>query len=115
MRMVIWKCSLGLLAIACLTLGGRYLLESPTERFQNALQEARTCTDVSQCSVLYTECPLGCYHAVATTHLPELSTMAEELVTAYRETDKVCAYDCLAPPPLICVAGQCTFATDDRE
>lgn len=89
-----------------------WLLQTPAEeKFENALQQAPGCKTAQQCTVLYTECPLGCYHAVAKTALPALSRLAEKLVNENRS--RACAYDCLPPAQLACQNERCVFEGSD--
>lgn len=84
--------------------------DTTEEAFEAALLQAPGCTSVSDCDILYTECPLGCSHSVAKHAIPALSALAEELISNQRKDSKACAYDCDSPPPLECRAGRCGFA-----
>ena len=82
----------------------------PVEKFDEALHNAQQCAVAEDCTVMYTECPFGCSHPVATDALPELTTLAKKLVKEHRKRAKACAYDCGKAPPVVCQARRCTFA-----
>lgn len=85
--------------------------EKAAQDFAAALDEAPGCTSNAQCTVLFTECPLGCAHAVASDAVDVLHERAHALVERYRGAGGNCAYDCDTPPPVACTAGRCSFVS----
>jgi hypothetical protein len=79
------------------------------QRFDAALAEAPGCSSDAQCTVLFTECPLGCAHAVALHAVDAMHEHALSLVERYRVGCGDCAYDCDTPSPVACKRGRCGF------
>ena len=59
--------------------------DSKKREFEKVIQQTEGCNTAAQCAVLYTECPLGCYHAVALSAQHELSELAEEMGNDHRK------------------------------
>lgn len=67
-----------------------------------------TCEIADDCVVVYTDCPLGCWTAVAAAHAAEAAQVSDDLVNRVEAGGASCAYDCLQAGEPTCDAGQCT-------
>jgi hypothetical protein len=101
------------IAISCALTACGLLLACPRsadevgEAFEDFVAERADCEQDGDCAVIYTECPLGCYHAVNAEHAEEVEARAAELVAEYELWGRSCAYDCVQHDEPRCMGGRC--------
>jgi hypothetical protein len=80
--------------------------EEIQEEFDEFLSTRNSCSDVSDCALVYPGCPLGCAVGVNKAHAADVKAKAEELIEDYESGGQACAYECLQTEPA-CTACRC--------
>ncbi|MFH1809349.1 MAG: hypothetical protein ABIJ09_11435 [Pseudomonadota bacterium] len=75
--------------------------------FDAYVEENASCQSADACAVIFTECPLGCFHAVRTDRVEQVRQRADELVAEYEMWGQACAYDCVMAGEPSCQDGLC--------
>lgn len=70
---------------------------------EQAIEEANTCTQTSDCVNLGSHCPFGCNVLVHTSKESEIRT----LIQRYNSGNAQCAYDCIAIQGIACKNNKC--------
>jgi hypothetical protein len=96
-----------------LLLGGCATMEGLEQRWEAWVADHNACEVDEDCVIVSTECPLGCWTAVAAEHEQAAIDKAEGLVRQYEMGGRACAYDCIAVGTPTCDAGACTAAAID--
>ena len=101
-----------LIALPCLSCGDD---EPPSEDeiredFARVVARSNSCSDVTECVLVYPGCPLGCYVAVNQSSAADVEERAEELIADYQSAGRSCDYGCREAPPLECTDSRCTLA-----
>lgn len=84
-----------LVALLASLVGCRRSDEELQQDLDAFVAERNSCQADEDCVVVYTECPLGCGHAVTVGEEEEVSAHADALVLEAGMSGQVCAYDCL--------------------
>lgn len=90
-------------------------MEGADRRWEEWVAEHDDCAAPEDCVVVYTECPLGCWTAVAAEHEQAAIDEAESLVAAVERGGRSCAYDCLVAGEPECVDGACVVSEAPSE
>lgn len=83
--------------------------ESVNRDFDAYLDTVNSCVAASDCTVIFTDCPLGCFHAVRNDQKADAEAEAARLVTRYRSSGQSCAYDCATPGAVTCSQQRCAI------
>lgn len=70
------------------------------------VEEHNQCEEVSDCVMVYPECPLGCGTGVNAAHEQEAKDKAAKLIRRYERGGRACDYSCL-PLELVCEDNRC--------
>jgi hypothetical protein len=84
--------------------------EETSALFKQYVATANGCREASECTVIFTECPLGCFTAVRRDRKADVEGKAQELVARYRGSGGGCIYSCAQPGALTCEEGTCRVA-----
>src|SRR5262245_64921926 len=88
--------------------------EEEVQREFNALVAAsNSCTRDSDCATVSPGCPLGCIVAVNAKHKQNVERRARELIDDYEAGGQACAYGCVNPGRVACIANTCGFEAPD--
>ena len=83
------------------------LLACPSETTVNAaIADAQACTATEECVDIGTQCPFGCNILVNEAEADHVKSLLDQYAKAHG--GMACMYDCIAPGPISCEAGQCT-------
>ncbi|MGK4006334.1 hypothetical protein WMF31_27185 [Sorangium sp. So ce1036] len=85
--------------------------EEIQEEFDAIVAESNACNDASECVLASAGCPLGCAVPVNRAREAYVEEKARELIEDYERWWRGCAYECVAPRPLECIAGRCQEIT----
>lgn len=96
-----------------LLLAGCLSSEGASEQWAAWVDDHNACEQVSDCVIVYTECPLGCASAVHADFEDEAEEEADRLVRRYESGGRSCAYDCREPGDLVCEADGCQIDYDE--
>jgi len=94
-------------ALALLGLAGCRDADQLNAEFESTVEDNARCSTAGECTVVFTECPLGCYHAVRTDRAEQVQERADALVAEYELWGQACAYDCTAAGAVSCQGGLC--------
>jgi len=86
--------------------------EQIQSQFQERVDQSQACENVSDCSLIYPGCPLGCYVAVRADLADELSAYAAQLISDYESGGVSCAYGCMEPGELVCLEEVCSILSE---
>jgi hypothetical protein len=78
--------------------------------FDAFVADANACQAADECTVVFTDCPLGCFVAVRADRKSDVEAEAARLTKLYRSSGQSCAYDCVTPGEVSCVAQRCSVA-----
>lgn len=92
-----------LLLLACST-------ESVRRDFDDYVATVNACEAASDCTLVFTDCPLGCFHAVRVDKKADVEAEAARLVNLYRAGGQSCAYDCVQPGEVTCADQRCAVS-----
>lgn len=99
------RCFLALLLFAC-------GCAAPSEdeiraEFATFVDEHNACDDVSECTLIYPGCPLGCYVPINVESAEDAKAKAKALIDDYESGGSGCAYSCIGETPLACRNHRC--------
>lgn len=101
LRKLPWLLALGLSACSA---------ESVKRDFDAFAADANSCQAADECTVVFTDCPLGCFVAVRADRKSDVEAEASRLTKLYRASGQSCAYDCVMPGEVTCTAQRCAVA-----
>jgi len=88
--------------------------DSPSEdeveaEFAEFVSSRDDCVQSDDCAIAYTECPLGCSHAVNAQYVASVESKARELIDEYESGGSGCDYRCVQVHGAVCQQGTCTL------
>lgn len=91
-----------LLGVAC----GPPTAEEIQQEFDEYVAERNHCSAATECTLVFSGCPLGCAVGVRTEYEQEVKDKAAELIDEYRSGGEACMYSC--PASVVeCEEGRC--------
>ena len=100
------RCFLALLLFVC----GSCAAPSEDEiraEFDSFVGSHNACDDVSECTLIFPGCPLGCYVPINVESADDASAKAKALIDDYESGGRGCAYNCIEATPLACRNHRC--------
>ena len=77
-------------------------------KFEAFLSRHRACKDSADCTLVNTDCPLGCYGVAASKRaMRQAKVVSDGLLELFEGLDCGCVYKCSAPDQAECVNGKC--------
>jgi hypothetical protein len=87
---------------------GHEPLEALRKQFEDYVETVNACVSDNECTVIFPDCPLGCFVAVPEARRAEIEAKAQSMLTAFGGGRTVCAYNCAASGPATCTDRRCT-------
>lgn len=107
-----FRVALSLAAIAVACAGCARSEADVQQEFADVVASANACSEAAECVMVSPGCPLGCFVAVNASHEDEVEAKAQDLIDSYQAGGRSCAYDCVAPGPLVCAEGHCAVGAE---
>jgi len=83
-------------------------LEALRKGFEGYVETVNACDSDIECTVIFPDCPLGCFVAVPESRRAEVEAKARSMLTEFGGGRTVCAYNCAASSPATCTDRRCT-------
>jgi hypothetical protein len=77
------------------------------EKWNSELEASNECQTDDQCTVINTECPLGCFAYVNIEHKDRLVKLAKDLKNNFSRCGTDCSYSCIPPDRPVCMNNVC--------
>ena len=86
--------------------------EDARKEFGDVVAASNSCTMATECALVLTQCPLGCYAAVNASQASAVQRRADDIMQRNRSGGHACSFLCIAQPPLTCESGHCALKFD---